>query len=126
MFYEIDPELIKQVEDAQEKRWFRDAEAECDLLVWLSENNEISRFQFWHYDALVEWDSLNGLKTGLVNKDSGAFTHYQSQLYRLHQDIDEEILSAVKNILIQKVDEDDRILSQIKNILYKISNQSEA
>jgi hypothetical protein len=123
MFFEIDPELIKQEDEQQTKRWFRDSDAECDMLVWLDMTGAISRIQFWYYDALLQWDAQQGVKTGLVNRSSGAFMHYHSDLYRLHEKFDEEIISTIKRIIIRELTEDNQLLIDVKNILHQISDQ---
>jgi hypothetical protein len=123
MFYEIDPELIKQEDQQHKKRWFRDSEAECDLLVWQDIQGIIKRIQFWYYDALLQWDAKQGMKTGLINRSSGAFMHYHSEIYRLHEKFDEEIISTIKRILVCDLNEDNQLLIDVKNILYQISDQ---
>ena len=124
MFFEIDPALIKKSADEPSRRWFRDSEAACDLIIWEDEDHRIERFQFWHEDALIEWKSGEGLKTGIVDQASGAFTHYQTQIYRLHQQFDAQVLGTVNDLLKHKnIGEEDTTLIQIKQILYEIAMQ---
>ena len=123
MFIEIDSDLIKQDDEQHQKRWFRDSEAECDLLVWHDAQGDINRIQFWYYDALLQWDANQGVKTGMVNRSSGSFEHYHSELYRLHEEFDEEIISTIKSIIIRELNADNQLLIDVKNILYNISDQ---
>jgi hypothetical protein len=120
MFLEIDPKLMKTHEGSQKKRWFRDSEDGCDLFVWEDDQGEIKCFQFWYQDALVEWDRESGIKTGSIDNKSGAFVNLQSDIYQIDEDINLEILDAVKDILNKK-SEDNNILVSIKETLYKIS-----
>jgi hypothetical protein len=120
MFFEIDPDLLKQVDQPLIKRWYRDSGAECDLLVWGDEKNEIKRFQFWHQDALLEWNSASGIKTGHVDKASGSFTHYQSDLYRMHHNLDTEILNFVSNLVQNHASSQEDLINKIFLILNDI------
>ena len=120
MFLEIDPKLIKTHEGSQKKRWFRDSMDGCDLFIWENDQGQIKCFQFWYQDALVEWDSEKGIKTGSIDNKSGAFVNLQSDLYQIDENINLEILNAVKDILNKKSG-DNNILISIKETLYKIS-----
>jgi hypothetical protein len=124
MFFEIDPDLLKQVDQPLKKRWFRDSGAECDLLVWEDEVNVLRRFQFWHQQALLEWNYDSGIKTGHVDVANGSFTHYQSELYRLHQNLDGEILRFVTNLIQKKISEEGDLINKIFLILDDISYHS--
>jgi len=123
MFYEIDAELIKQTDKLKNKRWFRNADAECDLLVWEDKRGNVCKFQFWHDDALVEWDKDIGLRTGHVDKSSGAFQHYQSKLYRLHENSDEDLLNYVRELLNHVSTPGSSSFEDVRNILYEIANR---
>ena len=120
MFLEIDPKLIKTYQDSQKRRWFRDSEDGCDLFIWEDDKGQIKCFQFWYQDALVEWDRESGVKTGSIDDKSGAFVNIQSDIYQMDQNINKEILHAVKDILNKKSG-DDNILISIKDTLHKIS-----
>ena len=124
MFFEIDPELLKQTDPGLNKRWFRDAGTECDLLVWENQGSEIERFQFWHQEALIEWDESVGIKTGHVDKSSGSFTHYQSDLYRMHSGMDNDIVTFVTDLLANKVSGEGELIQKIFGILIDISQHS--
>jgi len=124
MFFEIDPELLKQTDPQLNKRWFRDAGTECDLLVWEDQESEIARFQFWHQDALIEWDKSSGIKTGHVDRSSGSFTHYQSDLYRMHGGMNNDIVDFVTDLLANKVSAEGEMVQNIFRILIDISQHS--
>jgi hypothetical protein len=124
MFHEIDPELIKQSSPLSIKRWFRDAEAECDLFLWQDDKNKLQRFQFKYQEALIEWDQLKGICTGHIDTLSGSFVHYQSIFFRLHQNLDQEIVKGVKELLINRGDNLQEGMHQIREILYEIAARS--
>ena len=123
MFFEIDPDLIKKTENESRRRWFRDSEAACDLFIWENADQKIERFQFWHEDALVEWKAGKGLRTGHVDQSSGSFTHYQTQLYRIHHHFDNELLSLVNDLMHQKNAEHEDAFTQVKQILFEIATR---
>jgi len=99
MFIEINPEYIKNDDNHLTKRWFRDAENGCDLLVWLNEEHNIVKFQFWKDEALIEWTLKNGLKTGRVDPATGGFKNYQASFYRYHFNFDQKIVENVKQLI---------------------------
>jgi hypothetical protein len=123
MFTEIDPEFIKQTDDTLHKRWFRDASAECDLLIWEDVKGSLYRFQFWHQDALIEWDNDGGIRSGHVDQNSGAFQHYQSKLYRLHDNFDQDLFLYISDLLQQKSLSGLSAFEKVKQILYDIANR---
>ncbi len=124
MFHEIDPALIKQSSPFSKKRWFRDAEAECDLFLWQDDRNKLQRFQFRYQDALIEWDHIKGIRTGHIDALSGSFIHYQSKLFRMHQNLDLEIIQGIKQMLTNKEDDLQEGMRQIREILYEIAGRS--
>ena len=124
MFFEIDPDLLKQEDQPLTKRWFRDPVTGCDLLVWGDDICELKRFQFWHQQALLEWNRDGGIKTGYVNAANGAFRHYQSELYRLHRDLDSEILAFVTDLIHKNISQEGELISKIFLILNDISSHN--
>jgi hypothetical protein len=123
MFHEIDPELIKQSGPYSRKRWFRDAEAECDLFLWQDERNKLVRFQFRYQNALIEWDHQKGIRTGHIDVLSGSFVHYQSKLFRLHQNLDAEIIQGVQHLLNDQNDNLQDEMNSIRKVLYEIADR---
>jgi hypothetical protein len=126
MFQEIDPLLIKQPGPYSKKRWFRDAETECDLFLWQDESDRLQRFQFWYQDAVIEWNTSSGIRTGHIDVLSGSFVYYQSKTYRLHQNLDQEILRGVMELLDKKVSASPAGMNQVREILYEIADRREA
>jgi hypothetical protein len=122
MFQEINPDLIKQSSYNSRKRWFRDAETECDLFLWQDEDRKLKRFQFWYQDALVEWDRDTGIRTGHVDAVSGSFVHYQSRLFRLHRNLDQEIISGVKELMQNKTDLLQSGMTEVHEILLEMAS----
>lgn len=100
MFREIDKQFLKYSEEdiGFEKRWFRDAERECDIFVW-QDNKQIIRFQFWYNDFLLEWDRTKGIKTGKIDASTGSFHSYQTPIFRYHDNFDKEIYNSVQQLL---------------------------
>ena len=105
MFAEIDTQLLKENSDrsSPQKRWFRDAEGECDLFVWIDQNSQINKFQFWLKDLLLEWDRQYGLKTGKLDEDSGSFHSIQAPVYSYHLNMQKGILPLVYRLLKKEV-----------------------
>jgi hypothetical protein len=49
-----------------ETRWFRDASGETDVFIWLNKEKTIIKQQSSIMGQLVEWNIVEGLKTGMV------------------------------------------------------------
>jgi hypothetical protein len=123
MFHEIGQEFIKQQDSLPKKRWFRDADAECDLFLWQNDKKELRHFQFRYHDALIEWDPQHGLRTGHVDSVSGSFIHYQSIFFRLHHDLDQQIIRGVKDLLDHKNDDLLAEMGSIQEVLHEIAGR---
>jgi hypothetical protein len=124
MFHEIDPALIKQPSSVSKKRWFRDADAECDLFLWQDEKDKLHKFQFWYRDALIEWDVQTGIRTGHIDLVSGSFVHYHSVLFRLHHNLDQEIIQGVNDLLNNKNEMVQTGMNQVQDVLHEIANRN--
>ncbi|HID40200.1 MAG TPA: hypothetical protein EYP36_11900 [Calditrichaeota bacterium] len=105
MFTEINAQLLKDNSGSVEpqKRWFRDADSECDLFVWMDKNRQMTKFQFWLKDLLLEWDRHDGLKTGKLDDESGSFHSIQTPVYSYHLTMHKGILPLVYRLLKQEV-----------------------
>jgi hypothetical protein len=101
MFREVNKDYLKSTEEDRglDKRWFRDAERECDIFVWQNDQHKIIRFQFWYHETLLEWDQIKGYKTGKVDATTGAFKSYQTTIFRYHTNFDQEILSNIQHLI---------------------------
>jgi hypothetical protein len=99
VFVEINKELLRKTEPDLEKRWFRDVENNCDLLIWQNNENQVVRFQFWMEESLLEWNLNKGYKTGRIDQHTGAFRSYHAPLFRYHANFDSEILDSVLQLL---------------------------
>lgn len=51
-------------------RWFHSAK-DCDLFLWTDREHKILKQQLSFYGQIVEWNIVEGLKTGLVIEDEG-------------------------------------------------------
>ncbi len=105
MFTEISAKLLKDNSGKKvpQKRWFRDAERECDLFVWMDQNGRMTKFQFWLKDLLLEWDKKNGLKTGKLDSESGSFHSIQTPVYSYHLNMHKGILPLVYRLLKKEI-----------------------
>ena len=101
MFCEINKSLLKKNEDGSEpnKQWFRDADRECDLFVWQDADQKIFRFQFWFHDSLLEWQRGKGMRTGKMDKESGAFQNLQAPVFQYHLNFDQDVLKNIRQLL---------------------------
>ena len=84
MFSKINPELLKEQE--KNKTWYRDADNNCDLFVWEESGTNISKFQLWYEDFLLEWDINAGFRSGQLDPEVGSFRNYQSPSYKYYQE----------------------------------------
>lgn len=108
MFREVNKGYLKITEEDREldKRWFRDAERECDIFVWQNPRETIVRFQFWYHESLLEWDQVKGIKTGKVDATTGAFRSYQTPIFRYHSSFDQEILDNIQQLINGEIREE--------------------
>ena len=47
-------------------RWFRSTKAEADLVIWTDSEKRIIKHQLCFYGQVVEWNPINGTRTGLI------------------------------------------------------------
>lgn len=101
MFVEVDHKLLKQSSGKPNsiKRWFRDADRDCDIFIWQNDSKEIIRFQFWLKEYLLEWNQRRKFKTGKLDSDIKGFKSYQSPTYKYHSNPDTIIIHSVFNII---------------------------
>ena len=122
MFIEINPEYIKNDDIHLKKRWFRDAENGCDLLVWQDDEQNVVKFQFWKDEALIEWTAKKGLRTGKVDPATGGFKNYHASFYRYHFNFDQKIVENVKQLINGIMTNDDsedvfgKVVSELSDI----------
>lgn len=63
---EIGIDYLKVESKEIETRWFQHAESETDVFVWFDKNQQIIKQQASHMGHLVEWNIIDGLKTGYL------------------------------------------------------------
>ncbi len=105
MFNEIDAQFLKnnRTPGEPEKRWFRDAEQESDLFVWIDSSGQVARFQFWLKEYLIEWDEEHGLKTGLLDRETGSFSSIQTPVFNYHLKPQTDIIPSFYNLIKEQV-----------------------
>ncbi len=47
-------------------RWFRSAIGDADLVIWTDGENRIVKYQLCFYGQVIDWNPINGTRTGLV------------------------------------------------------------
>lgn len=47
-------------------RWFRTPKSDADLVIWTDSQKRIIKHQLCFYGQVVEWNPINGTRTGLV------------------------------------------------------------
>jgi len=128
VFTEINTQILKDNSgrDIPQKRWFRDAERECDLFVWTDQSGRISKFQFWLKNLLLEWDRRYGLKTGELDEESGSFHSIQAPVYSYHLNMHKGILPLVYRLLKKEINsqKSDSLFRKILTILEDSSLQA--
>lgn len=65
---EISADLIISESNKVESRWFH-SKNDMDLFLWLDKEQNLIKQQFCYFGQVVEWNIIEGLKTGLVIAD---------------------------------------------------------
>ncbi len=121
MFYEIDPDLLKDKHLRGYTRWYRESRADIDLFVWQDEEHRILKFQLWDEDRLWEWERKKGWKFGSLDPESGAFKNYQSPVYHYEKHWADTGLRKILDLL--EVSDTERVLqfvtSRVRQVLDK-------
>ena len=113
MFVKIKPEVLKEQERG--KLWYRDAGQECDLFIWLNAAEEVTHFQLWQQNNLLEWDRQKGFKSGTLDEERGSFKNYQSPSYHYHRSFNNELALKMVGLLSNSLAEKEE-----RNFLVKI------
>jgi hypothetical protein len=83
---EVSKELIYTTHHEVVNRWFH-SNKDTDLYIWCDSANKIIKQQLSFYGQVVEWNAVEGVRTGLIIEDaSGAKAgHKGSELIRFDQ-----------------------------------------
>jgi hypothetical protein len=63
-----------------ETRWFRDDSGDTDVFIWLNKEKSIIKQQTSIMGQLVEWNIIEGLKTGMIMEDEILKSDQKDQL----------------------------------------------
>ncbi|MBN2361328.1 MAG: hypothetical protein JXR83_17885 [Deltaproteobacteria bacterium] len=96
---EIDPQYVRQDDDAFTARWFQGGPA-CDLYLWSDGNGELARAQLFFNWQLVEWRRDQGLRTGRATNPPHTSAGYASaDLFQMSDTVDLEVLAAAQRLV---------------------------
>lgn len=122
MFVQINQNILKNPQE--NKSWYRDSDNNCDLFIWLDQQNAFRRFQLWHDDFLVEWDACEGLKSGQLDAREGSFHNLQAPSYHYHQTYLKEPIHKMLQFLEPiENSELEQILNFVRQILKYFGNK---
>lgn len=62
---EVATDLVVTTHQDVTSRWFHSSQ-DADLFIWLDQNQNVLKQQISFYGQVVEWNVIEGLKTGLV------------------------------------------------------------
>jgi hypothetical protein len=62
---EVSPLLLKTTHPEITSRWFHSSQ-DADLFIWFDRNQGVIKQQISFFGQVVEWNIVEGLKTGLV------------------------------------------------------------
>lgn len=72
---EVAAELIYANQNARDKvRWFHGAN-DVDLFIWSNDNRKVIKQQLTFFGMVLEWNVIEGLKTGQIDPDSRTGNH---------------------------------------------------
>jgi hypothetical protein len=74
---EVSSDLLKAESKDLVGRWFHGPQ-EIDLFLWTDENRQIVKQQLTFYGQVVEWNVIEGNKTGLISDDQ-EFRHNRNK-----------------------------------------------
>src|SRR4051794_6420331 len=65
-------------------RWFHSSK-DADLFIWMDKNNNIIKQQLSYYGQVVEWNAVEGLKTGHIVTDEARDRKQGSEILRFDE-----------------------------------------
>lgn len=96
---EIDPQYVRQDDDAYRTRWFQGGPA-CDLYLWSDSAGVLRRVQLFFNWQLVEWQFEKGLRTGRASNPPHTSAGYAAaDLFQMSEAIDVSVLAAAQRLI---------------------------
>jgi hypothetical protein len=71
---EVNVDIVRDNQHSVTSRWFHSAK-DADLFIWLDSKQNIIKQQLSYYGQVVEWNVVEGLKTGHIIEDEGRVEH---------------------------------------------------
>lgn len=98
---EVATDLIKTDEIEIVHRWFHSAK-DADFFIWLDQQNNVIKQQLTFYGQVVEWNIVEGVKTGLIVEDDSRQAIKSSDIIRFDNHAQrapiEQALTLLKHI----------------------------
>jgi len=96
---EIDPQYVRQDDEAFSTRWFQGGPA-CDLYLWSDASGALRRVQLFFNWQLVEWQVERGLRTGRASNPPHTSAGYAAaDLFQMSDRIDVGVLAAAQRLI---------------------------
>ena len=118
-FEQISSDFIETPSHKLVMKWYRSVYT--DLYIWVDqESGGIVRQQFSYLGMIVEWNQIQGVKTGLVvdtpQEETGQKVNTVSNIQYDNRPLQESINSAIEIMkLTHSIDEKEEILSNMYN-----------
>ncbi len=95
---EVATDLIKAGEAEIVHRWFHSAK-DADFFIWLDQQNNVIKQQLTFYGQVVEWNIVEGVKTGLIVEDEGRQAVKSSDIIRFDTHAQRAPIEQALNLL---------------------------
>lgn len=79
-------------------RWFHSPD-EIDLFIWIDESKTIVKQQLTFYGQVVEWNAIEGTKTGVIVEEEQAGQVKASETIRFDDNLQVQQLSLAMNLI---------------------------
>jgi hypothetical protein len=95
---EVATDIINTGESEVVHRWFHSAK-DADFFIWLDGQNNVIKQQITFYGQVVEWNVVEGLKTGLIVEDDSRASVKASDLIRFDTEAQKAPVEQALNLL---------------------------
>ena len=95
---EVAIDLIKTDEVEIVHRWFHSAK-DADFFIWLDQHNNVIKQQLTFYGQVVEWNIVEGVKTGLIVEDENRQAMKSSDIIRFDTSAQRAPIEQALNLL---------------------------
>jgi hypothetical protein len=72
-FQQLAVDVVKGESTDFMSRWFRSTKGEADLVIWTDGEKRIIKHQLCFYGQVVDWNPINGTRTGLIIEEEVFF-----------------------------------------------------